>query len=186
MDDLTLKKAQKGDASAFSALVSEHEGRAYSLALRLMGNREDALDATQEAWIKMYKNIKSFRGESSFSTWVYRIVYNTCLDQLRRRKNVISLEGVQEKNEGFRLASDTETPEAAYTHTEIRDAIRKGLDTLVPEHKQIIVLRDIQGFSYEEIAEILGTEIGTVKSRLFRARKNLEKYLLNNFGTLLN
>ncbi len=181
-DRLLIKSSKSGDIKSFEALVAAYERKAYNIALRIMGNEEDAKDMTQEALIRIYKSISSFKEQSAFSTWMYRIVTNVCLDEVRRRKNnkTVSVDGGFETEDGeikLELKSDTETPEEMYQRKENKEIIIKAINELTEEYKSVIVLRDIQGFSYEEISEILSCSIGTVKSRINRARNLLKDKL---------
>lgn len=165
-----------GDVDAYEALVKEYEKNVYNLALRMTGNSEDAADMSQEAFIKAYNSLGAFRGESKFSVWLYRIVSNVCLDFLRskNRKPTVSLSTENDDGEEVELdiADESQSPEYLLDRSLTRDAVRRGLSSLPPEHREILLLREIQGLSYEEIADVLGIEEGTVKSRIFRARKN--------------
>ena len=146
-----VRKVLQGDVNAFEDLVLEYEKNVYGITLRMTGNSEDAADMTQETFIKAFNSLQSFRGDSKFSVWLYRIATNVCLDFLRsrNRKPTVSL-----------------------------SVERRGLDALSPEYRQILLLREIQGLSYEEISQVLSLEVGTVKSRIFRARKRLCAFLI--------
>ncbi len=171
-----------GDADAFEALVTEYEKNVYNLALKMTGNTEDAADLSQETFIKAFHSLGSFRGDSKFSVWLYRIVSNVCLDFLRRRsrRQTVSLSMEDEDGEETQLdiPDERQTPELLLEKRMTREAVRRGLAQLPPEPRQILLLREIQGLSYEEIASVLGIESGTVKSRIFRARKKLCAFLL--------
>ncbi len=173
-----------GDVNAFEKLVKEYEKNVYNLALRMTGNSEDAADMSQEAFIKAYNSITSFRGDSKFSVWLYRIVSNVCLDFLRSRsrKQTVSLSAENDDGEDVELdiADETQSPELLLDRSMTRDAVRRGLAALPPDHREILLLREIQGLSYEEIADVLGLEEGTVKSRIFRARKKLCSFLIKD------
>lgn len=173
-----------GDVDAYEALVKEYEKNVYNLALRMTGNSEDAADMSQEAFIKAYNSLGAFRGESKFSVWLYRIVSNVCLDFLRskNRKPTVSLSTENDDGEEVELdiADESQSPEYLLDRSLTRDAVRRGLSSLPPEHREILLLREIQGLSYEEIADVLGIEAGTVKSRIFRARKKLCTFLIKD------
>lgn len=173
-----------GDVNAYEALVKEYEKNVYNLALRMTGNSEDAYDMSQEAFIKAYNSLSSFRGESKFSVWLYRIVSNVCLDFLRSRNRKPTLSLSIEDDDGdeveMDIADESQSPEQLLDRALTRDAVRRGLAALPPEHREILLLREIQGLSYEEIAETLGLEEGTVKSRIFRARKKLCSFLIKD------
>ena len=181
-DDSLLKKAQTGDVYAFEELLKTHSPRMFMLALRLMNNREDALDLTQEAWIRIYRGLPGFRGQSAFSTWIYRIVYNTCLDELRKRKNktTVSADALADKGISAVVTNSMQIPEEHFENTTRGKMLREALAQLSEDHLSVIVLRDVQGFSYGEIAEILGQSLGTVKSRISRARIALAAKLQEN------
>lgn len=173
-----------GDVNAYEALVKEYEKNVYNLALRMTGNSEDAADMAQEAFIKAYNSLTAFRGDSKFSVWLYRIVSNVCLDFLRSRsrKQTVSLSTENDDGEEVELdiADETHSPEQLLDRSLTRDAVRRGLAALPPDHSEILLLREIQGLSYEEIADVLGLEAGTVKSRIFRARKKLCSFLIKD------
>ena len=173
-----------GDVNEYEALVKEYEKNVYNLALRMTGNSEDAADMAQEAFIKAYNSLTAFRGDSKFSVWLYRIVSNVCLDFLRSRsrKQTVSLSTENDDGEEVELdiADETHSPEQLLDRSLTRDAVRRGLAALPPDHREILLLREIQGLSYEEIADVLGLEAGTVKSRIFRARKKLCSFLIKD------
>jgi len=182
LEKLLVKKSQSGDVESFELLISSYDKRAYNIAYRIMGNEEDAKDMAQEALLRVFKSIKDFKGQSAFSTWLYRIVTNVCLDELRRRKNdkYVPLESTVQTDNGelhMELCSDKETPESAYERVEQRELITKAIRELNDEYKSVIVLRDIQGFSYDEISNMLDCSLGTVKSRINRARTMLRDKL---------
>lgn len=181
-EKLLVKKSQSGDVESFELLISSYDKRAYNIAYRVMGNEEDAKDMAQEALLRVFRSIKSFRGQSSFSTWLYRIVTNVCLDELRRRKNekYVSMDSTIQTDSGelhLEICSDKETPESVFEQVEQREVIRNAISELKDEYRSVIVLRDIQGFSYEEISGILDCSLGTVKSRINRARTMLRDKL---------
>ncbi len=182
MEKHLVKMSKKGDVSAFEQLISSYEKRAYNIAYRMLNNEEDAKDATQEAFIKIYKSIKGFREESSFSTWLYRIVTNTCLDELRKQKRneTVPLEVSIEHDKGtirFEQGVDKVSPEDIYDRLMERQIVLDTINSLKEDYKAVIILRDLQGFSYEEIASILGCSLGTIKSRINRARNALKDRL---------
>ena len=177
--ELLVKRAQKGDSVALEELLFAYEKRVYSTAYRYMGNEADAYDMAQEALIKIYKRIKAFKGDSSFSSWIYRITVNTCLDGLRKtKKNVVSLEASIESGVSFKDNSNA-TPEESVLRVELAGDIQKAIKTLSSDHKSVVILRDINGLSYEEVAECLSVSVGTVKSRISRARQRLKEILIN-------
>lgn len=179
-----VRKVLGGDANAFETLVLEYEKNVYNIALRMTGNSEDAADMTQEAFIKAYNSLQSFRGDSKFSVWLYRIVSNVCLDFLRskNRRPTVSLSVEDDDGEDAQLdvADESQSPELLLDRKLTRDSVRRGLDSLLPDYRQILLLREIQGLSYDEIAQALSLEVGTVKSRIFRARKRLCTFLIDD------
>ena len=179
-----IQSVLDGDVNAFEVLVKEYEKNVYNLALRMTGNSEDAADMSQEAFIKAYNSLSSFRGDSKFSVWLYRIVSNVCLDYLRSRtrKPTVSLSTENDDGEEIELdiADETQSPEFLFDRRLTRDAVRRGLAALPPDHREILLLREIQGLSYDEIAAALELEAGTVKSRIFRARKKLCSFLIKD------
>jgi len=181
---MIVRKVLQGDVNAFEKLVTEYERAVYAIAQRMTGNAEDAADMTQETFIKAYNSLSSFRGDSKFSVWLYRIANNVCLDFLRSRsrKPTVSLSAEDDDGEETQLdiADESQSPELLLESALTRDAVRRGLDSLPPDYKQILLLREIQGLSYEEIAAALGIESGTVKSRIFRARKRLCTFLIED------
>lgn len=175
IEKLLVKKSQSGDIESFELLISSYDKRAYNIAYRVMGNEEDAKDMAQEALLKVFKSLKDFKGQSAFSTWLYRIVTNVCLDELRRRKNekYVSMDSTIHTENGElhrEMCSDKETPESVYERVEQRELIKNAISELNEDYRSAIVLRDIQGFSYEEISNILDCSLGTVKSRINRGR----------------
>ena len=173
-----VRDAMNGDAGAFEQLMRAHEGRMYAVALRMCGNREDALDCIQEAMLRIYRAIKSFKGQSSFATWVYRITMNTCLDELRRRKVRVTSSLDALLDTGYSPSDEEDTPERYAIASEQRRALDQAIASLPEDMRSAIVLRDVQGFSYEEIAGILSANVGTIKSRISRGREKLREILL--------
>lgn len=176
-----VQRIQSGDSDAFAVMMDLYQKQVYNLALRTVGNPEDAADMTQEAFLRAYRAIGSFRGDSKLSVWLYRLTQNVCIDFLRSkgRKPTVSLTVENEADEVQELdvADDRFDPEEQYQRKALRDAVRRGLDSLSEEYRAILVLREINGLSYAEIGERLQLEEGTVKSRLFRARKKLCEFL---------
>jgi len=169
-DKELLKKALSGDISAFEELVSSNEKRIYNLCYRMMKNDQDAQDMAQESLIKAWKSLRKFNMKAAFSTWLYKIAVNTCLDELRRRKgNTQSIEELKEKGHTIK----DEKSENFEKESDLKYVLTQAMDNLEPKEKAIIVLKDIQGYSYEEISIILDCPVGTVRSRLSRSRKKL-------------
>ena len=179
-----VQQAKAGDRAAFAGLVSAYEGKIYNLALRYLGSREDAMDASQEVFLRVFRFLPGFQEESGFSTWIYRIGVNVCKDMLHRRLKRAEqpLEVPDEEDEGrpVDVPDLRYDPERIMEGAELRQALSDAILALPEQQREIIILRDIRGLSYEEIALALALEAGTVKSRLFRARENLRKKILQN------
>lgn len=180
-------KAVKGDNSAFEALMEKHMGIIYNIALRMTANQDDAEDMTQEIMIKIFRSLGSFKGNSKFSTWIYRVAVNTCLDELKKKKNKkhLSLDAEISGDDGenqIEIKDDSPSPEKLAEQNELRDMVAAAVKLLSDEHRAVIVLRDIRGMSYSEIAGILGCSDGTVKSRISRARAQLKMILEKEYN----
>ncbi|MBQ9249469.1 MAG: sigma-70 family RNA polymerase sigma factor [Oscillospiraceae bacterium] len=177
-----IRRVLDGDVNAFEDLVAAYEKNVYNLALRMTGNAQDAEDMAQEAFIKAYNSLPSFRGDSKFSVWLYRIVSNVCLDFLRKQNRRPASSLSQEDEDGeetqMDIPDESQSPEQLLERSLTQEAVQRGLQSLSEEQRQILLLREIQGLSYEEIAETLDLEAGTVKSRIFRARKKLCAFLI--------
>ena len=185
MDEPTLiRDAQRGDLDAFNRLVLAYQAQVYNVAYRVMGEAEAAADATQEAFISAYKNIRAYRG-GSFRGWLMRIVTNACYDELRRRKRrpAASLDALAVVDSGpdadgeAQLVAEIESPEASVQRRELAEAIQHCLDALPEDMRLAVVLSDVQAMDYAEIAAAMNTALGTVKSRLSRARARLRECL---------
>ena len=179
-----IERVLKGDANAFEHLVHAYEKTVYNLALRTLGNREDAEDVTQEAFLKAYRSLDSFRGDSKFSVWLYRIVSNLCLDLQRSRQRKPTQSLTVEDDDGeigeLEISDEHFSPEKLLDRKLTRESVQRGLSALPDDARQILLLRELQGMSYEEIGQALDLEPGTVKSRIFRARKRLCAFLLQD------
>ena len=185
MDEAALlRDAKQGDLEAFNRLVLAYQGLAYNVALRVLGDANAAEDATQEAFLSAFRNLRSFRG-GSFRAWLLRIVTNACYDELRRwkRRPSASLEGLSTSGGSIdpvgeaHLATAQNRPEDEVERAELRKAIERCLEELPPDFKVLAVLIDIQGYDYREASRIVGRPVGTVKSRLARARGRLRDCL---------
>ena len=180
---LLIQKAQKGDTNAFGTLVASYEKFIFNVACKMFSNSEDAADIAQEALIKVYKNIDKFDFNSSFSTWLYRITVNACIDEMRRRKGRESI-SIDAEDEESGLAVQIEDTslgaEERVIQNETVSEVRAAIDKLSEEHKTVIILRDLQDMTYEQVAQTLDISIGTVKSRLARARKSLKDIILKD------
>jgi len=179
--DLLVKKAKNKDLFAFEELVRIHQNRVYALCLQLSGNRDDAQDLAQEAFIRAYRALGSFRNEADFGTWLHRITVNVYLNFRRKngKRQVISLDAPYRDAEGgeirHEVAAEDGNPLEALEEKEFRAMVRAALGALSGEHREVLVLREIYGYSYEEIARMLGCSLGTVKSRISRAREGMRR-----------
>ena len=172
-----LKKAQQGDADAFEQLVAPYEQKIYALCLRLLAHREDAQDAAQETMLRLYRALVSYRGEAQLGTFIYRVTANTCMDALRRR-NVRACESLEALDDvGVVPVDDSPGPEETILRAEENERLSRAIDALSDEMRLPLVLREIHALSYEEVAQTLGLEMGTVKSRIHRAREKLARML---------
>ena len=185
-----IEASQAGDPRALDELVRRNQDRVYSFAMRMCRNVEDAKDILQETFLGVVRSIRDFRAESRFSTWLYRIAHNVVYDWTRKKR----IEGVGELNdevfERDRIdpASATtpdagESPDEAMARSELRVKIEAALAKLSPEHREVVLLKDVQGLAYKEIAEVMGSSIGTVMSRLFYARQKLQTLLRHEYET---
>ena len=177
-----VRLAQEGDMTAYEQLVDRYRGKVYSLAFSVVGNTEDANDIAQETFVRAWRALNRFRGQSSFYTWLYRIAMNLGLDlkQRRVRRPTVELDeqlGLEEKQDVDFVGGKAERPSAGIERAELRAAIDKAMAQLSPEHRAVIWLKEFEEVSYKEIAESVGCSIGTVMSRLFYARKHLAKLL---------
>ena len=177
-----VSRARTGDTAAFEQLMLDSQDRVYTLCLRMTGNREDALDLAQETFLNAWRGLSSFQGNSSFSTWVYRLASNACIDFLRKRKR-------RQQGESPHSLDDEEaplpepadprgSPEEELERRELRRAVERGLQALPDHHRQVLVMRELSGMSYQEIGAVLDLDLGTVKSRIARARLALKKFLV--------
>lgn len=178
-----IRSVLDGNINDFEQLVTAYEKNVYNLALRMVGDPDDAADITQETFIKAYHALGSFRGDSKFSSWIYRIASNVCLDFLRSRSRraQVPLSFENEDAEGeIELPDMSQNPEKVLMKKLSMEAVRRGMEKLPPKQRQILVLRELCGLSYAELAQTLSVEEGTVKSRIFRARKRLCAILLGD------
>jgi RNA polymerase sigma-70 factor (ECF subfamily) len=181
MDEQALiASARKGDARAFNQLVLLYQSMAYNVAYRILGDPDAAADATQDAFISAFKAMRKFRG-GSFKSWILRIVTNACYDQLRskQRRPTDSLDALPVEQDHVRYLHDpAEQPDEYVERRELNQTIQRGIEILPPEQRVVVVLSDVQGLSYQEIAEVTGLSLGTVKSRLSRGRAKVRDYLM--------
>ena len=176
-----VTRARAGDRQAFEQLVLDNQNRIYSLAVRLTGDREEAFDLAQEAFVKAWQGLPAFQGESSFATWIYRLATNVCIDYLRkqkRRRQVESEVSLDDDEAAWTEPADwSQDPQRQLERSELGRALGRGLKSLPEQQRQILVLRELSGLSYQEIAQKLDLDLGTVKSRIARARLALRKIL---------
>lgn len=177
-DEFTLRRAQKGDAQAFEQLVTPHEQMLWRVCWHYTRHQEDAADCLQETMLKAWRAIGSYRGECAFTSWLYRIAVTACLDFLRKQKRLPQTESADAlAEEGFTPVDVSPTPDEAILKAESAGNIRAAIDALPGDMRTVIILYALQGLGYEEIAEVMKTSVGTVKSRLNRARQKIAKFL---------
>ncbi len=179
MDEFTLARARKGDAQAFERLVTPHEQMLWRVCWHYTHHQEDAADCLQEAMLKAWRAIGTYRGECAFSSWLYRIASTVCLDFLRRQKRLPQTESADEmaEEDGFAPVDESPAPDEALLRAESAKHIREGIDTLPAGMRTVLILYALEGLGYEQIAQATNTSVGTVKSRLNRARQKLALYL---------
>jgi RNA polymerase sigma-70 factor (ECF subfamily) len=175
LDRELVDAARRGDREAFRTLFERYNRRAYALALGMLRQPDDALDVVQDAFIKAHKHLDRFEGTSSFYTWLYRIVMNLAIDHLRKRKRVVELD--EESDDGLLPQMLGGNPGRALMDKEIRARIDAALGALSDNHRAVLVMRELEGLSYEEMAKVMSCSKGTIMSRLFHARKNMQKQL---------
>jgi len=180
-DEVLVKAAQKGDMAAFEELVARHRDKIYARAFSMLRNEDDATDLSQEAWVKGWQRLHQFQGDSSFATWMTRIVINLCLDQLRKNKRIKS-ESIDEMNEETggverQMPVITPNPTENLERGELRQRIDKALGQLSYEHRTVLILHEFEELEYKLIAKKMGCSIGTVMSRLFYARRKMAALL---------
>ena len=170
-----IQAARNGDQAAFGELVRQYQKRVFALAVRMCPTPELAEEAAQEAFLAAWQGLPFFRGDSAFATWLYRLTSNACVDLLENRHQGPSLD---DETVSAEVPDPTPTPEKAVEQQELRRQIEAGLQTLSPEHREVLILREIQQLSYDEIADVLSLDLGTVKSRINRGRRQLREFLL--------
>jgi RNA polymerase sigma-70 factor (ECF subfamily) len=184
-DAALVRAIQAGDMAAFDQLVVKHKDKLFNMVYWFLGDYQEANDCSQEIFIKVFKSIKKFRSESAFSTWLYRIAINTCKNRLkssayRWKKKTVSFENPESSKDGnlyYKIQNDSPSPANELEKKERLMMIQKAINALPQEQNRVIVLRDIQGLSYQEIVDVTGLNLGTVKSRLARARMELRNKL---------
>lgn len=186
-----VRQAKNGNTDAFEQLISDYQAKIYYIAFHMMGNEQDAEDAAQEAILKAYRYLSSFKEESGFYTWLYRITHNICLDMLRKRKrnHTHSTDLVKKDRDGqeteVQLVDDKPQPEEELMSRQVQTDMQAAIAELKEHYRTVIVLRDIEGMSYEDIAAVTEISVGTVKSRLNRARESLRKIVEKKYRHLL-
>ncbi len=184
-DQELVARCKDGDQQAFRVLVERYQRKAYGIAIGMLRNPDDAMDAAQEAFVKVFRNIHGFKGDSSFYTWLYRIVVNVCIDHCRKHGKMKAVEydeTFKRRDESVAvmpLQGNTRQmhPGNSFEQGELGEVLSAALETLSENHRSIILLREVEGLSYEEIAEVMDCHLGTVMSRLHHARKNLQTAL---------
>ena len=180
-DELLIRRAQSGDEGAFEQLLLAHQKGVYNLCLRMAGNPDDALDLSQEAFIRAWRALGQYQFDAAFSTWLFRLTSNVCIDFLRRQKRQqhmsLTVTDDDEPGEEFTVPDPAPGPEEQAVHNERRQAVARAMAALPEDYRAVMQLRAVEALSYEQIAEILDIKVGTVKSRLARARAQLRKIL---------
>ncbi|MBE6908123.1 MAG: sigma-70 family RNA polymerase sigma factor [Ruminococcaceae bacterium] len=172
-----IARCREGDEAAFEALVHMHEKKVYALCRRMCRDEDDALEAAQDAFLALWRGIGSYRADAAFSTWLYRLVSNACLDLLRREKKRTGDVSLDDEEARIDTPDSAPLPEEVVERAETMRMVREGLMALPDEYRQVLVLRETEQLSYTEIAAVTGLELGTVKSRINRARQALKNYL---------
>ena len=180
-DELLIRRAQSGDEGAFEQLLLAHQKSVYNLCLRMAGNPDDALDLSQEAFIRAWRALGQYQFDAAFSTWLFRLTSNVCIDFLRKQKRQqhlsLTVTGEEETGEEFAVPDPTPGPEEQVIHNDRQAAVARAMAALPEDWRVVMQLRAVEALSYEQIAEILDIKVGTVKSRLARARAQLRKIL---------
>jgi len=179
-----VEAARRGDAEAFETLVKKHQRKAYAVALGMVHDADEARDICQDAFLKAHKNLAGFEGDAQFFTWLYRIIANLCIDHLRKRRgermefdetvattDASDDSGIAPRRLGF-------DPGRALADKELRAHLRAALDKLTGPHRAVLIMREVEGLSYKEMADVMNCSIGTIMSRLFHARKKMQTLLL--------
>ena len=172
-----IARLQKRDETAFEELLRQYEKKVYTLCFRMCGNSEDAEEAAQDTFLALWRGIDRFRQESSLSTWIYRLASNACIDLLRRRKKQGSSLSLDDEELFLDAVDPAPRPQDAVEHREAQKLLQEGLSALPEEYRKVLILREIEGLSYTEIAESASLELGTVKSRISRGRVLLRNFL---------
>ena len=180
-DELLIRRAQSGDADAFGQLLLEHQKNVYNLCYRMAGNPDDAMDLSQETFLRAWRCLDQYQFASAFSTWLYRLCSNICIDFLRRRRRQqtvpLTFEDADGEEQTYAVPDAQPLPEEQVELKLTRETLAAAMAQLLPEHRAVLQLRVVNEMSYEQIADVLDIQIGTVKSRLSRARNQLKKIL---------
>lgn len=180
-DELLIRRAQRGDADAFEQLLLEHQKNVYNLCYRMAGNPDDAMDLSQETFLRAWRCLDQYQFASAFSTWLYRLCSNICIDFLRRRRRQqtvpLTFEDADGEEQTYAVPDAQLLPEEQVELKLTRETLAAAMAQLLPEHRAVLQLRVVNEMSYEQIADVLDIQIGTVKSRLSRARNQLKKIL---------
>lgn len=180
-DELLIRRAQRGDADAFEQLLLEHQKNVYNLCYRMAGNPDDAMDLSQETFLRAWRCLDQYQFASAFSTWLYRLCSNICIDFLRRRRRQqtvpLTFEDADGEEQTYAVPDVQPLPEEQVELKLTREILQAAMAQLLPEHRAVLQLRVVNEMSYEQIADVLDIQIGTVKSRLSRARNQLKKIL---------
>ncbi len=186
-----VRRAKDGDVEAFEQLISNYQTKIYHIAFHMLSNEQDAEDAAQDAIIKAYRYLGSFKEESGFYTWVYRITHNICLDMIRKRRRSVlhTAELIKKDQDGqeteLQIVDEKPQPEEQIMTQQVQVEMQHAISELKENYRIVIIMRDIQGMSYDDIAAVLDISAGTVKSRLNRARENLRKIVSKKYKHLL-
>ena len=172
-----IRRCQAGDETAFEELIHRHEAKVYAICRRMCRDEDDALEAAQDAFLAVWRGIGSFREDAAFSTWLYRLATNACLDLLRREKKRGGDVSLDDEDAPIDVPDGAPQPEEALERAETQRMVREALYALPDDHREVLLLRETEQLSYAEIAEVTGLELGTVKSRINRARLALRNYL---------
>ncbi|CAM4491677.1 RNA polymerase sigma factor SigW [Paenibacillus tarimensis] len=185
MEARLARLALKGDQRAFAEIVGLYQDKLYHMAYRMLNNRQEAEDAVQDTFLRVYKNLDRYDENMKFSTWIYRIATNLCIDRLRKRKPSYSLDAESNEHEGLdgysMIPSDNRTPESETLLSEVQQTIHKAIDTLPAKYKTVMILRYLQELSLQEIGDVLDMPVTTVKTRVHRGREFLRKRLEREF-----
>jgi len=185
-----VARCQSGDTAAFNDLITKYRSKVYAMIFNMVRNEQDAWDLSQETFLKAWRNLDRFRGQSAFYTWIYRIATNVTIDWVRRKQIQSGVEfddaiGMADIEPGSATTPQSEPlPHEHLEQGEIQTRIQEAIDKLSPEHRMAIVLREVEGLQYEEIAEAMGCSVGTVMSRIFYARKKLQTLLRDVYETI--